>query len=519
MKVLHSICTIFAPMKAKNILILILGTLILPIYLTSCGVDRWKEYAGQTQTDRWIDDTMRVWYYWVDAIPHTNDLNYFQAPFTFFASLKSEEDKFSTIDSLVSVTTTRSIPYTDYSYGFQFTTNQIEVEGEDNAIVAQILYVADGSPASEIGLKRGDWIMKMDGNFITEQNYKKLYGSSAMELTVGYYDVEKNAIVAYDKPRQIASARPVNDNPVHYKNVYTSGSKKIGYLVYNHFSSGPTDNSNEYDNDLRSAFQYFASQQVNEFILDLRYNNGGLLSCAELLCTMLAPSSALGQELGYLEFNNRFNPQIVPFTLNSGLIGNGEYKDHQAVITDEAGTISTYTLNDKGYATTCTSQDMAGNTRTYTFSYLINTEDKYYLENITERLDNGKEYSSITIDYNNFRALRIQQKVDAFEHNSMATTPSGDEIANISEIPSLFITDMYPLSMHAVAIYGKILGEPANYLITQLIPDSNGESEETTTYTYTLDNRGIVTSCHAVVRHIRNGYEQDYTRAVNYTIE
>ena len=38
-----------------------------------------------------------------------------------------------------------------------------------------------------------------------------------------------------------------------------------------------------------------------------------------------------------------------------------EYKDHQAVITDEAGTVSTYTLNDKGYATTCTSQDMAGN--------------------------------------------------------------------------------------------------------------------------------------------------------------
>ena len=164
-------------------------------------------------------------------------------------------------------------------------------------------------------------------------------------------------------------------------------------------------------------------------------------------------------------------------------------------------------------------QDMAGNTRTYTFSYLINTEDKYYLENITEKLDDGKEYSFITIDYSNFRALRIQQKVDTFEHNSTATTPSGNEIANISEIPSLFITDMYPLSMHAVAIYGKILGEPANYLITQLIPDSNGESEETTTYTYTLDNRGIVTSCHAVVRHIRNGYKQDYTRTVNYTIE
>ncbi len=321
MKVLHSICTIFAPMKAKNIPILILGILILPIYLTSCGVDRWKEYSGQTQTDRWIDDTMRVWYYWVDAIPHTNSLNYFQPPFTFFASLKSKEDKFSTIDSLVSVTTTRSIPYTDYSYGFQFTINQME--GNDDGLYAHVLYVADDSPAAAIDLKRGDWIMEMNGEPITENNYTRLYGSNSMELTIGYYDAENGTVVAYDQPRQIASARPVNDNPVYYKNVYVSGSKRIGYLVYNHFSSGLTDNSSEYDDDLRSAFQYFASQQINEFILDLRYNNGGLLSCAELMCAMLAPSSALGKELGYLEFNHRFNPQTVPFTLNSGLIGNG----------------------------------------------------------------------------------------------------------------------------------------------------------------------------------------------------
>lgn len=202
-----------------------------------------------------------------------------------------------------------------------------------------------------------------------------------------------------------------------------------------------------------------------------------------------------------------------------------EYKDHQAVITDEAGTVSTYTLNDKGYATTCTSQDMAGNTRTYTFSYLINTEDKYYLENITEKLDDGKEYSFITIDYSNFRALRIQQKVDTFEHNSTATTPSDNEIANISEIPSLFITDMYPLSMHAVAIYGKILGEPANYLITQLIPDSNGESEETTTYTYTLDNRGyrhfLPCSRQAYKERLRAGlhtHRELYHRIISYLL-
>lgn len=311
-------------MKARNILIFILGMLILPLYMTSCGEDRWAAYAGQTQTDRWIDDTMRVWYYWDEDMPGSKYLNYFQEPFTFYASLLSKNDgkgnsHYSTIDSLVNVT--RSIPYTDYSYGFQFTTNR--VENNDTALYAHVLYVASGSPASAIRLERGDWIMEMNGEPITSKNYEKLYGDNSMELTVGYYDAVNDTIVAYKEPRHIAAARTINDNPVYYKNVYTRGSKRIGYLVYNHFSSGTTDNSNEYNDDLRNASQYFASQQVNEFILDLRYNNGGLLSCAELMCALLAPANQLGQELGFLEFNSRFTPRQVPFTLDAGLIQGG----------------------------------------------------------------------------------------------------------------------------------------------------------------------------------------------------
>lgn len=133
-----------------------------------------------------------------------------------------------------------------------------------------------------------------------------------MKLTIGHYDAEKKAIVAYGEPRQIAAARSIDDNPVHYHNVYIRDNKRIGYLVYNHFSPSATNNTHEYDNDLRNVFRNFANQQVNEFILDLRYNNGGLLSCAELImCSMLAPSSALGKDLGYLEFNSRTNPKSI----------------------------------------------------------------------------------------------------------------------------------------------------------------------------------------------------------------
>ena len=289
--------------------------MVMPLYFGGCAVDRWEAYAGRTRTDRWIDDTMRVWYYWKQDIPHTNDLNYFSPPFEFFASVLSEQDgkdgqPFSTIDSL-DAPATRGVPSTDYGYGFQYTTNH--VEDNDTALYARLLYVSPDSPAGEAGLERGDWILEMDGEPITENNYSRLNGGEGITLTVGYYDAAQDTILAYAEPQTLAPARTFYDNPVHYRNVYVSGSKRVGYLVYNHFTGGLTESSTEYDDDLREAFSYFATEQVNEFVLDLRYNNGGQLSCASLLCAMLAPSSALGQTLAYLEFNESIGEQEMVF--------------------------------------------------------------------------------------------------------------------------------------------------------------------------------------------------------------
>lgn len=302
-------------MKARNLLIVLAGLLVMPLYFGGCAVDRWEAYAGRTQTDRWIDDTMRVWYYWKQDIPHTNDLNYFSPPFEFFASVLSEQDgkdgqPFSTIDSL-DAPATRGVPSTDYGYGFQYTTNH--VEDNDTALYARLLYVSPDSPAGEAGLERGDWILEMDGEPITENNYSRLNGGEGITLTVGYYDAAQDTILSYAEPQTLAPARTFYDNPVHYCNVYVSGSKRVGYLVYNHFTGGLTESSTEYDDDLREAFSYFATEQVNEFVLDLRYNNGGQLSCASLLCAMLAPSSALGQTLAYLEFNESIGEQEMVF--------------------------------------------------------------------------------------------------------------------------------------------------------------------------------------------------------------
>lgn len=218
--------------------------------------------------------------------------------------------------------------------------------------------------------------------------------------------------------------------------------------------------------------------------------------------------------------------RLINFTSTQSFVAGGElfkiknatnvvYGDHQAVVTDEINNISTYTLDDNGYAISCVRQEMDGKIRSYTFDYLINTEGKYFLKNITETLDGNKSYSSINIDYSSYRTLRITQQVDKSEQTYIASTSTGNEIANTSEIPYLFLTDLYPLSFHSVAIYGKFLGDAYNTLITDLRPEDNSGSNETTTYTYRFDKKDIDISCSELTK----SYGTDYARTVDYIMK
>lgn len=310
-------------MKARNILIYLLTGILAPVYLGSCGVDRWPEYAEQTKTDLWIDSVMRINYYWYQDIPESKGLNYFVAPAQFFKNILSKQDKFSVIDSLRPVT--RSIADTYDSYGIQFNLNY---KPNDTAYYAHVMYIAHDSPAAAANLERGDWIMEIDNEPITSKNSDRLYKGDAMTLTIGYFVADKDTIIAYENPVEIAASRPIEDNPVYYHNVYTRGDKRIGYLVYNHFSFGPTDNQNNrpYDEDLLKVSRDFAANQVNEFVLDLRYNNGGYISCAQLLSTILAPASCMGKELGYLQFNDQF-PDLEFLNFDQSLISSGSNLD------------------------------------------------------------------------------------------------------------------------------------------------------------------------------------------------
>lgn len=315
-------------MKARIIPYIMAMLLGLNLSMSGCGEDRWAAYATQTATDRWIDDTMRVWYYWAKEMPESKNLNYFQAPATFFKSLLYSSDKFSSIDSLNVTTSNRSIGSTNYSYGMEYSVTKVN----DTAYYAHVLYTVVDSPAEEAGLQRGDWVMSFNGVPLTKQNYTALLGGSAAEIVVGRYDAEQKQVVAVDdNPRHLSEARSIDDNPVYCVKVFDVNATRVGYLAYNHFTPSATysataqGSATNYDDALRQASTQLAAAGIDELVLDLRYNNGGYVSCAQLLATLLAPASALGQPMATLEYNAHFQP--VEILLDASRIGQGTNLD------------------------------------------------------------------------------------------------------------------------------------------------------------------------------------------------
>jgi hypothetical protein len=51
--------------------------------------------------------------------------------------------------------------------------------------------------------------------------------------------------------------------------------------------------------------------------LDLRYNNGGFLQCAQALGSLLAPSTAMGKDFFSMTYNSQANPQIIRYPFDT----------------------------------------------------------------------------------------------------------------------------------------------------------------------------------------------------------
>ncbi|TWV15538.1 PDZ domain-containing protein [Bacteroidaceae bacterium HV4-6-C5C] len=308
-------------MKSK----FILPFLIISLLNISCkdNQDEIENNSGTasnaTETQKWIEKTMREHYYWYQSIPESSKLDYSNKTEDFFTSLLSNKDGkdyknssnkadhyyYSYIQNISE--STRSSIDNKNSYGFEYT--GIYVDQSYTQLYALVLYVVKGSPADNAGLKRGDWITKINSNNISYTDFISLASGSGISLSIAHWSEESHSLVPSSEKCILSASTAVEDNPVLAWNIIESPikKKKIGYLAYTQFERGKTDDDSSYDDKLKElSGSYFTG--VDEFVLDLRYNNGGLLSSAVLLCTMFEPASVVGKLLGYLKYNDKTSP-------------------------------------------------------------------------------------------------------------------------------------------------------------------------------------------------------------------
>jgi len=160
----------------------------------------------------------------------------------------------------------------------------------------RVSLVYPNSPAAAAGLKRGDQITSVNGStniyIVTNPNdpandpaYK--YVSNALNngstVTLKITNSSGTRTVTLN-------TKSYTVNPVIYTNTYPlNGGKVAGYVVFNSFIA-----LNNIQARLDSVFGVFASKNVTDLIIDLRYNGGGDVETSAYLSNLIAPSSANG---------------------------------------------------------------------------------------------------------------------------------------------------------------------------------------------------------------------------------
>ena len=296
--------------------------MVLLLAFTSCGEDRSGEFYELIEDKLWMEQVMRTNYLWYEDIPAIeNENDYFKEPETFFKGLLSKKamngkgDIYSYMEKN-SFEEARSLMLDRTStYGMEFDL-YTDPTGTTNHIFARVLYVLNGSPAANAGIQRGDWISAFNKTRITQSNYHNLKNGGAIALARERAVQQENGWGWQSRDTvNVEPSIPMEIFPILYCASYKLNGKTTIYMVYNEFSTGPEDlpDEMEYIERMMTLFENIKKDNPDEFILDLRYNNGGYLQCAQALAAMLMPAEHLGKPLFHLTFNDKQDPQVATY--------------------------------------------------------------------------------------------------------------------------------------------------------------------------------------------------------------
>jgi len=169
-----------------------------------------------------------------------------------------------------------------------------KVEGD-----LRVRFVERASPAGVAGIRRGWRITKINNNTNITTGNANFIINAVYNSTSSSFTFQKPDGSTVDLTLNGAAYQ---EHPVFLDSVYNTGTKKIGYLVFNSFLG----DTMEINNEFQRVFNKFAQANVDEVAVDLRYNGGGYVSLAQKLANYLVNASANGQLMMKEQFNDKY---------------------------------------------------------------------------------------------------------------------------------------------------------------------------------------------------------------------
>lgn len=285
--------------------------LLIIVSLIACDEDISDEQSLNAYVNEWIYSNMAGVYYWNDDLPAYKK-NYGK-PVEYYETLLHHEDRFSAIYEDYEALMKRLTGVSPAEIGFEFKLF-LESSGSEK-VICIVSFTKPNTPAPATGIKRGDIINRINGTQLTLTNYQQLlaaFSDATPTVKLGF-TVYSNGSYVDAGEKVLTKTTNYKEDPVYLDSVYTVGSKKVGYLVYNFFTSDAGDGSMAYDLRLNSLMGEFLNKDVSELIVDLRYNSGGMMSTAINLGSMLVPDPDHSKVFSYTEYNenltNYFNSE------------------------------------------------------------------------------------------------------------------------------------------------------------------------------------------------------------------
>lgn len=261
--------------------------------------------AGCSANDikQWAYDNLRDYYLYYDQVPAVNPANYATAGALVEALRVQPFDRFSHISN-------SSIENEMFVEGKTFGLGYLLQTDSENRLRVGAVY--RDSPLGRAGINRGDEFIGINDvtlDQLTNAKYAQFVGTRDQPNTANWTFRDANT-----QQLKVVSITPAlyNLNTVlHSETInHPEYSGKIGYMVLDSFL---TTSESEIDD----AFITFRNDGIDELILDLRYNGGGLVSIAAKLVSQIAGSSTDDKLLMEYRHNQKYSEYDFPIYFES----------------------------------------------------------------------------------------------------------------------------------------------------------------------------------------------------------